>query len=163
MRPTFASSRLTRGCTKESETDPYSTHLEPLIKTAVETQGDILELGCGDYSTLPLKAICDAQGRKYHAQASNREWASRFGNLVEIVEWATWRPSGRWGMVFLDSEESVSDRIKRLPGLSEVTNTVVMHDANIALNLHHWGECSRHYKAVKVFNRYVPWTVVMTC
>lgn len=51
--------------------DPYSTHLQALIKTAVETTGDILELGCGDYSTLQLVAICKAQGRKYHAQASN--------------------------------------------------------------------------------------------
>lgn len=147
--------------------DPYSTHLEPLIKTAVETKGDILELGCGDYSTLPLLAICKAQNRKYKSQASNREWASRYGDLVEIVSWNGWFPpkseSGKWGMVFLDSEESVADRIKRLPALTEVTDTVVMHDANIAMKNPNWERLTEKYSSIVVYNRYVPHTVVMKC
>jgi len=140
---------------------PYSTHLEALIKTAVETTGDILELGCGDYSTLQLVAICKAQ-------ASNREWASRYGDLVEIVDWHGWKPpvnpdstDGKWGMVFLDSEESVADRIKRLPALAEVTDTVVMHDANIAMANPNWEKMAAPYNKVIVFNRFIPHTVVM--
>jgi len=144
--------------------DPYSTHLEPLIKTAVETTGDILELGCGDYSTLPLSAIAKAQGRKYKAQASNREWASRFGDLVEIVDWHSWTPpDGRWGMVFLDSEESVRDRIKRLPVLPDITDTVVMHDANIAMAMPEWNGLISRYREVVCYNRYIPYTVVLKC
>lgn len=148
----------------------YSTHLEALIKTAVTTTGDILELGCGDYSTLQLVAICEAQGRKYRAQASNREWASRYGDLIEIVTWQGWKPpindnspDGKWGFVFLDSEESVADRIKRLPALAEVTDIVVMHDANIAMANPNWEKMAAPYNKVTVYNRFVPHTVVMRC
>lgn len=150
--------------------DAYSTHLEPLIKTAVETKGDILELGCGDYSTLPLAAIAKAQNRKYRAQSSNREWAKHYGDLVEIVDWDNWMPpknenspDGKWGMVFMDSDEKVKERIKRLPAIADVTDTVVMHDANIAMNCADWKQCSERYSKITVFNRYIPWTVVMQC
>lgn len=97
----------------------------------MSTSGPVLELGCGEYSTPILKAICDAQKRTFKSQASNLEWASRFGNLVEVVDWNTWQPpEGKWGMVFLDSEEHTFRRYERLPTLSKITDTIVLHDAN---------------------------------
>ena len=136
----------------------------------METTGDILELGCGDYSTLQLVAICEVQNRRYKAQASNREWASRYGDLVEIVSWDSWTPpkcptslDGKWGMAFLDSEQSVADRIKRLPVLATVTNIVVMHDANIAMANPNWDKMIEPYATVKVYNRFIPHTVVLRC
>lgn len=148
--------------------DPYATHLEALVETAVKTTGGILELGCGDYSTLPLLAICEAQGRYYKAEASNKEWAGRFGDLVDIVDWADWTPpkcptseDGKWGMVFLDSEEAVRDRIKRLPALADVTDTVVMHDAQIALHNPEFKGYTEKYKKIAVYNRHMPWTAVL--
>jgi len=145
-------------------TDPYSTHLEALTRTAVATQGDILELGCGNYSTPQLQAICEVQGRGFKAQASNAEWASQFDG-VEIVDWNTWEPpkhpSGKWGMVFLDSEEAVRDRIKRLPALAEITNVVVMHDANIALHHPDFKAMAEKYRQVIVYNKHIPWTAVL--
>lgn len=141
--------------------EPYATHLEALMKTAAETTGGILEMGCGDYSTLPLAALCKAQGRPFKAVASNREWAKRYGDLVEIVSWLDWKPEGRWGMVFLDHEEKVSQRIKHLPALAEVTKSVVVHDADVAMACDHWEACIDKFSRVEVFNRYVPWTVVL--
>jgi len=90
--------------------------------------------------------------------------------LVEIIDWQDWQPpvnhnsqDGRWGMVFLDSEESVADRIKRLPALAKVTDTVVMHDANIAMANPNWERMAEPYNKVTVFNRFIPHTVVMRC
>lgn len=146
--------------------DPYATHLEALIGTAVSTRGGILELGCGHYSTLPLAAIADSQGREYRAQASNAEWAAQFGDLVEVVTWEGWTPplpkdGGKWGIVFLDSEEAVRDRIKRLPALAEVADVVVMHDANIAIANPEFKALTEKYSKVLAFNRYVPWTAIL--
>ena len=146
--------------------DPYATHLEVLIGTAADTKGPILELGCGNYSTLPLAALCAAQGRQFKAQASNAEWAAQFGELVEIVDWATWEPpvpegGGKWGMVFLDSEEAVRDRIKRLPILADITDRVVMHDANVAYGNPEFRSLIEKYKQVLMFRRYVPWTACL--
>lgn len=64
-------------------------------------------------------------------------------------------------MVFLDSEESVADRIKRLPALAFVTNTVVMHDANIAMSKSNWPAMIAKYRGVELFDRFTPHTVVL--
>lgn len=110
--------------------DPYATHIVALMETALTTTGGILELGCGHYSTPMLAAIAKLQGRRFLAQASNKEWAAQFPG-VEIVEWKTWSPpEGPWGMVFMDNEEHTRTRYQRLPALAEVTDTIVLHDAN---------------------------------
>ncbi len=146
--------------------DPYATHLEVLIGTAAMTEGPILELGCGHYSTLPLAALAAAQNRQFKAQASNREWAAQFGELVEVVDWNAWVPplpdgGGKWGMVFLDSEEAVRDRVKRLPILADITDTVVMHDANVAYGVPGFKDLIAKYKQCLMFRRYVPWTACL--
>lgn len=144
--------------------DPYATHLEALVDTAMSSKGPILELGCGHYSTPILASIAAAQGRKFLVQASNEEWAGQFLETaeVELVDWKTWAPpEGRWGMVFLDSEEAVRDRIKRLPDLAKVADVVVMHDANIAMKNPDWKSLVVDYQKIEVYHRHVPWTVVM--
>lgn len=145
--------------------DPYATHLEALVETALQSKGPILELGCGNYSTPVLASIANAQGRKFLVQASNEEWAAQFMETaeVELVDWKTWNPPvSRWGMVFLDSEEAVKDRIKRLPDLAKVADVVVMHDANVAMKNPEWKSLVMDYGRIAVYHKHVPWTVVMT-
>ena len=144
--------------------DPYATHLEALVETAMHSKGPILELGCGHYSTPVLASICAAQERKFLVQASNEEWAAQFTEIadVELVDWSNWTPpEGKWGMVFLDSEEAVRDRIKRLPALAKVADVVVMHDANVAIKNPEWKSLIQDYREIQVFHKHVPWTVVM--
>lgn len=144
--------------------DPYSTHLEALVETAMTSKGPILELGCGHYSTPILAAIATAQERRLLVQASNAEWAAHFTEHadLELVDWKNWTPpEGKWGMVFLDSEEAVRDRIKRLPVLAEVSEVVVMHDANVAMQNPDWKSLVAGYKEIRVYHKHVPWTVVM--
>lgn len=145
--------------------DPYSTHLAALVDTAMNSKGPILELGCGHYSTPVLASIAAAQERRFLVQASNEEWASQFKDEVdlELVDWSVWAPpEGRWGMVFLDSEEAVRDRIKRLPVLAKISDVVVMHDANVAIKNPEWKSLITDYARVEIYHRHVPWTVVMT-
>lgn len=147
--------------------DPYSTHLEALVKTALETTGGILELGCGNYSTPILSAIAKVQGRKYVAQSSNQEWASRFNGSVEVISWDSWtppRPNGpgsKWGMVFMDSDEHTWDRVKRIPALAEVTDTIVLHDADVSMKREAWPQALAAYPDITIFDKYKPWTAVM--
>ena len=133
------------------------------MDTLVSSKGPILELGCGNYSTPVIASIALAQGRKYVVQASNAEWAAKFAEDVEIqiVDWDEWEPKGEWGMVFLDSEESVKNRIKRLPALAQCAEVVVMHDANIAMQNPEWKDMVRDYGQVTVYTKHVPWTVVL--
>jgi len=41
----------------------WGTHQVPLITVVVNTKGPILELGCGDFSTPILHALCTAEKR----------------------------------------------------------------------------------------------------
>lgn len=141
--------------------DPYATHLEALVNTALNTPGDILELGCGDYSTPVLSAIAKSQGKRYRCQSSNLEWARRF-ELVEIVNWDAWEPpEGPWGMVFLDSDEQTWYRVRRIPALAKVTDTIVMHDADISMTREGWPAAVACFPKVQVYEKHRPWTAVL--
>lgn len=143
--------------------DPYSTHLEALVRTALETTGSILELGCGDYSTPILHAICKAQNRLYKVQSSTPEWACRYKD-VELVDWETWTPpEGPWGMVFMDSDEKTWNRVKRIPSLKGFTNTVVVHDADVMMQREGWPKAAESFPDITIFQTYKPWTAVMRC
>jgi hypothetical protein len=131
-----------------------------LVETAVNTEGGILELGCGDYSTPILAAIAKSQGRAFVSQASDAEWAKKYGALVQMIDWATWKPEGRWGMVFLDSEEDTGKRISRIPALASVTDVVVMHDAQASTYRNNWDECTADFD-VTMHKNHFPWTAVL--
>lgn len=64
-------------------------------------------------------------------------------------------------MIFLDSEEAVKDRIKRLPALAKIADLVVMHDANVAMSNPEFKSLVTGYKEITVYKRHIPWTVVM--
>ena len=117
--------------------DGYATHIEPLVKAALESKGDILELGCGDYSTPILALIAKSRGCKLYVKASDPVWASRYKDVenceIEIVDWATWKVSGHYGLIFLDNEEHAPQRVYRMTGLLSFTDCLVMHDASQAV------------------------------
>lgn len=138
--------------------DPYATHLRALIETVLETSGPVLELGCGDYSTPLLKAVCAAQKRHFKAMAANAEWGARFG--AEIVDWDSWKPEGVWGMVFLDNEESTANRIRRIPALLAHTDVIVLHDADTSSKHKHWNDCVQGW-TVNFFAEHTPATAVL--
>lgn len=150
--------------------DPYATHLQALITTALRTTGPILELGCGDYSTPLLAAFANEQGRRLLVQASDWRWLSRYealgGEQVEIeqVDWKTWTPpvaEPKWGFVFLDSEQNTADRIRHLPALLEVTDLVVLHDADHSMKREGWEKRSAGWQIIEHYFEPLPQTVVL--
>lgn len=143
--------------------DPYATHLEGLVMGALLSSGPILEMGCGDYSTPVLAAIARQQGRDFHVVTADAEWASKFVGIeglsgITIVDWKTWKPTSHYGMVFLDQDQLVRDRVKHLPELKKHADYIVAHDAQIAMN--HWevDDCE-----VTMLTRYLPWTAIIKC
>ena len=145
--------------------DPYATHLEALINAALASKGDILELGCGDYSTPILSAVARHRGDRLFVKSSSAEWAGKYTGLadVEVVDWDTWKPSGRYGMIFLDNEQLTYHRIKWLPELAKHCDTVVMHDSDAAMTHPHYPAMVAGFKNIVTYNRHIPWTVVLTC
>jgi hypothetical protein len=144
--------------------DAYATHQHALIEAALATTGDILELGSGDYSTPLLSAIAKHRGNRLVIKSSDPVWADRFRDIaeVEIVDWATWEPEGKYGLVFLDNEQLTSDRIKWIPKLAKIAKVIVMHDADAAM-------CSPEYESMTdgldcvIHAKHTPWTAVFKC
>lgn len=146
--------------------DPYATHLFPLVKTALETTGPILELGCGFYSTPILREICRSQGRQFLCQSSDESWMGKVGGEIEkVADWTVWTPpqasGGLWGMVFVDSEEGTWNRVKRVPMLSGFTHTIVLHDADISMERGGWPAAKLAFPNISIYQEHKPWTAVM--
>lgn len=79
----------------EGQIDLWSTHLPVLAAAVAKTQGPILELGCGHYSTRLLHALCD--GRELITVDGNANFVemmkpliSPFHQIVCVSDIAAW-------------------------------------------------------------------------
>jgi hypothetical protein len=98
---------------------------------------DIMETGCGYYSTPLLVEIAKFKGIKVIGFVQEINWARRFDYLIgdhyqQIqIDFTKEIPlTQRFGMCFLDHEQFVRDRIKHLDNILKHTDTVVVHDAD---------------------------------
>lgn len=60
---------------------PYGTHFPVLASVVANTTGPILELGCGDYSTPMLHALCAPTQRQLASTDVSKEWLTLFVDL----------------------------------------------------------------------------------
>lgn len=129
-------------------TDPnYGTHMVPLLTIVAHTAGPILELGCGDFSTPLLHAVCRPQKRYLLSTDTSKEWLDLFLDLetqwhhfqyVPVYEndWDSnpkpelWNLVGQaihWSVVLVDhrpGERRIIDIIR----LREHADIFVVHD-----------------------------------
>ena len=143
--------------------DPYSTHLEALVTAALMNNEDVLELGCGHYSTPVLDSICKTQNRKLFIVASNQEWLNKFKEYGEhelINDWNNYIFDKKYGMVFLDNEQVTSQRLMLIPKIMNITNILVVHDADKMINNPNWQNFTEKYEQIW-FKKYVPHTVIL--
>lgn len=124
----------------------FGTHMAPLITSVMNTDGPIFEMGCGDYSTPILHAICEKQQRKLLSTDTSNEWLNLFIDLTSTYhkfeyvpvyedDWEKnpkpelWDKVGNqnWGVVFIDHRpgERRKDDIKRFQNSADI---VVVHD-----------------------------------
>lgn len=59
----------------------WGSHLPVLITAAIHTTGPILELGCGDFSTPVLHALCLPEKRFILSADSDKNWIANFADL----------------------------------------------------------------------------------
>jgi hypothetical protein len=75
------------------QTDPFSTHQPLLVAALLKTQGPILEIGGGNYSTPLVSAFANAQRRETHTVETNaamHELLKRFSSEFHKI----WQVSG---------------------------------------------------------------------
>ena len=161
----------------ESASCPYASHLEVTVACAIRSgmiwpDSSILELGCGDYSTPTLASITSAQGRHLTVISSDNSWASRYAYLIgprfdlkviDRISWPRIEFAGQHGMVLVDNEQIVFDRLKLVRRLGAVANTVVLHDADVVERAgRSWHPIKRLFKYLYIHRQRRPFTAVMS-
>jgi hypothetical protein len=115
----------------------WGSHLPALLACIAVTDGPVLELGVGHFSTPHLHAICGAMGRVLISVESNNEWYHEMESRYEtdMHGFFIGTPQGleafgkRWGVAFIDHSPGGENRANAFRQLIEISDYVVMHDA----------------------------------
>lgn len=129
----------------------YGTHMVPLMTAVVHTQGPILEMGSGDFSTPLLHAICSVNKRFILTTDTDKNWLSLFNDLacswhnfiyVPVYEddqnlnpkpilWDEIGGDRHWGVVFIDHRPGERRAID-IQRLRKNADIIVVHDTEYA-------------------------------
>jgi hypothetical protein len=126
----------------------WGTHNIPLIAAVINSEGPILELGAGDYSTPLLHALCKKNKRFLHSTDTDKKWLDLFIDLetpyhqftyVPVFEddcmlnpnlekWDSIGIDHSWGVVLVDHRPAERRRVD-IARLKNNTNIFVVHDS----------------------------------
>lgn len=125
--------------------DPYATHI-PALSTTIAGMGHsrlrsgcVVELGCGNYSTPWLAAVCSAIGSLFRCYYTNQEWADHmYTRVPSHVQWdhlPSWDTIDRHApdlisLCFVDQEQRATHRLRSVRALRDRTQVFVIHDYN---------------------------------
>jgi len=129
MTKTVTHIEVPKGWISDSD---YSSHRELLYLTLVNTDGDVLEVGCGYGSTRYLEAYCLLSGRKFTSYENDEGWAEKFKLYygVQVVFKKgypiTSLPNNE-SVVFVDSKPG-EERKDLIKAFADTANVIVTHD-----------------------------------
>lgn len=122
--------------TPEMETAvKYQSHLPALLACIAVTDGPVLELGVGHFSTPHLHALCGALGRNLISIERDDEWREGFAGKFRsdrhavVKEWVLLGHDAKWAVAFIDDSPGGESRARAFKALIEGSHFVVMHDA----------------------------------
>ena len=127
-----------------------STHYAALIGAVLATDGPILELGCGLYSTPLLHALCQAGQRTLVSADNDVDWAEKFWATADgwhtvayVPDWDEWDVivSREWSVVLVDHAPA-HRRVAEIKRLANRARFIVVHDTEPEM------EEMYHYEAV---------------
>lgn len=125
----------------------YGTHMACLVAAAVHTDGPILEMGAGDYSTPLLHSVCSKNERYLLSTDTDQKWLSYFTDMendwhkfkyVKVYEddweinpqpneWDAIGGDRHWSVVFIDHRPG-ERRVIDIARLRNNTEIFVVHD-----------------------------------
>lgn len=111
--------------------DQFSTHIPVLAACFLVTNGPILELGSGNYSTLLLRQMCKVTGRSLTTVEWDVQWMTACSSSM---------PSSSWHTQILATEN-----IENIPAIMETDWSVILLD--------HWPSWKREFDLPKIANK----------
>ena len=145
-------------------TNRYSTHLPMLAACVAHTSGPVLELGCGEFSTPVLSALCLA--RHLLSVESDPAWLAQFdylrraGHRIELVEsWDDAPIDVQWDVVLIDHAPAAR-RVVDIMRLKDLARLIVLHDTEH--RLYEYDLIWPAFKYRAEWKRRAPWTSVVS-
>ena len=129
-------------------TNPSGSHLPILSKLLTCTNGPILELGCGFFSTPILYWSALAKDQPFRSYEGNKEWAETMGGPVQYV--SSWDKANvlefRWALVFIDHGDAIQRKDQAI-AVKDNTDFIVLHDSE--------PRNDRHYKFSEIYDQFL--------
>jgi hypothetical protein len=107
-----------------------------LVKYLLQTTGDVIELGSGNYSTPILHEITAHQGRRLETIDNNKDWLKLFKHFESslhtiqfIRRWNRFQPTKQYGLAFVDhADPPTHPRWLQVEKLLPLAQTIIIHD-----------------------------------
>lgn len=148
----------------------YGTHLGPLIKVMSLTDGDVLELGLGYFSTPYLHYQCLLDKRHLVSYDNDKGWIRRFAtsdfynhmyqgeyhDFKYVEDWAEADIEKPWDVVLVDHSPDPrrAIEVKRLANLAKY---IIIHDSNESggkqFSDYHYSDIYPLFKYKKVWDK----------
>lgn len=140
----------------------YATHLAPLIAIMERTNGDVLELGTGIFSTPYLHYKCILSGRRLVSYENFKSWydflikygyQSTLHEIKFVEDYKDAKLDGIWDLALIDQTPD-SSRIETVKRLANLASYIVIHDSNDDMNeIYHYSEIYPMFKYKKVWDK----------
>ena len=112
-----------------------STHFPMLIKCVQATEGGVLELGTGLFSTPLLHWLCSEKQKPLISYEDSEEFyrlarlfQNRYHRIRKIDDWKKFDIGGHWSVALID--QSTKNRAQMAIYLKDKVDYIVLHDSN---------------------------------
>ena len=150
-------------------TKGWSSHMPVLIKLCSMTEGTILEMGSGVYSTPFLHWFCSDRKRRLITYENDkdfirlaREYKSRTHSIRLVDDYLSVSAvpgKDRYSIVFID--HAGHERGKTAVHFKDVADYVILHDSDKP-HKNMYGLAFENFKYRKDYTQCVPWTTVLS-
>jgi hypothetical protein len=144
----------------------WSTHVPVLIKIFGISDGPIMEIGSGVYSTPILHWLCSDTNRTLVTYENNqefikfaKEFESSFHAVNYVDDFLSIPNTGRYGMIFID--HAGRTRGYTTIHFKDSADYIIIHDSNV-IRKNRYQLAFPEFKYRKDFTKYEPWTTVLS-
>ncbi len=147
-----------------------ATHMPLLVRAFEVSEGNVLEMGTGYFSTLILRWLCEMSGRHLFSYESNRRWYERairepkdYHTVQFTPNWDEADIEREWGLAFVDHGPNAR-RVYDIRRLANYAEYIVIHDTQpkddkpTSEKGYHFSEIWALFKYRYDYTRYLPWT-----
>lgn len=152
-----------------------ASHIPLLTRVIDISEGDIMEIGTGTYSTPLLHWLAHLYQRNLYSYENNQDWFkeaskenSNYHKIILISNWDSLPekpPSGdRWGVIFVDHSPG-ERRLTEIKRFADKADFIVVHDTQPQDNEEFYTQVLESWKLFKYrydWTKALPWTSVVS-